>query len=161
MHPKILFKFILDVMMFILGFILMLGTLLPIFLHESLGIIFIFCLVTHILLNRRLFITMTQRIFAPTTTRRNRLKALNNFMLMLSLGVIIYSAWHITRFIGSNVLTLHYIKLSKLHHGATIFGAVMLVLHLILHWNWLRTMFKKCIVNIKHTKEEKEGQPSS
>ncbi len=119
--------------------------------HEIAGAAIGAAFITHILLNFKFVQKVTVRLFDKALPARTRFSYLLSFLLLLSMGLVIFSGLVISRVLLPNFQLGNENWFKMAHMGSAYLGLALIGVHIGLHWHWVIKMFQK-ILHLKVSK---------
>lgn len=137
------FQFIFDIGLTSIFCLLFTPQLTSLAFHEIAGLILGATLFVHILLNKDWIIAMTKKITSKGLKRKNKLSYVLNIVLFFDMFCIIISGLLISEVLFPNLRYFQKVSWVPLHIVSSIFGLIIVGIHLGLHWNWIRQLSKQ------------------
>lgn len=142
-------KILLDIVMVILLVLMFKKNVISMSFHEIGGLVVCGLFVVHMLLNYKWIIGVTKKLFSKGLKFKTRLGYIINVLLLLIMAFIGVSGILISKTIFTNISSNNiFWKIG--HQVVSGYGIILVGIHIGLHWDFLRSHFKKFIkISIK------------
>lgn len=148
MNKKSIYKIILDITMIISFILLLFPNFTGILLHEALGIISAFFVITHLIFNFGWIKNSLKKFVAETSDFNYKLKFVINFSLLIMILLSIISGICVSNiFPVLNINIMH-----SLHSFSSYASLVIILLHSLMHAKYMFKVTKKAFSNFKTLK---------
>lgn len=141
---KNLIKIVLDIILSALLVLMFNKNVISLNFHEIGGLFLGGFILIHNLLNWKWIVAVSKKIFSKDLAFKLRLGYILNFLLLITMALIIVSGIFISKTLFTGI-SLHGGNWKIIHYAAAALSLILVGIHIGLHWGFIIGMFKKYI----------------
>lgn len=133
-------KFWFDIVLAILFGLLFTPEVTSLAFHEIAGLVWGAAIIGHLCINKDWVIGISKKIFAKTLKGKTKFSSFLILVLFIDMVIIMISGLFLSKVVFPEVRYSIGINWKALHIVSSLFGLVIVGIHIGMHWNWIKQM---------------------